>query len=820
MAKFSGLTSAEVRERVKSGLTNESSDKSSRSLADILRANILTRFNALLTVLAVVVIAIDRSPFNALFGLAMIINSGVGIFQELRAKHTLDKLAILSAPHVAVIRDGKKQEIAVEAVVQDDVIVLSLGDQIVVDGPVIASAELEIDESLLTGESDPIVKGAGDNVLSGSIVVAGSGVMQAEKIGAASYSAQLTAQAKRFQRASSELITGTNWLLRWISWLLIIVAPLLIWGQLRLDYGNWRDAVVHATAAIVGMIPEGLVLLTSAAFMLATITLARRKVLVQQMPAVETLARVDTLLLDKTGTLTEGNIRFEAVISAEDSHDNETAERVLATIASRAKSPTNDAIGEALKRVKPAKFSREIPFSSARKWSAIEIDGQAWVFGAPEIILNGRKDSILYNQVPGITKQGKRVLALAKLKNWPDTNQFTADDAKAASTSRADTSPTLLSKPGLVPNHQTVDDEAKRGGDGLAEQMLGESTPVALVVLTEKIRTDAAETLQYFAEQNVAIKIISGDSPLTVGAVARAVGLENVEIFDARELPNPAKHAKKFAEIIKTHNVFGRVQPEQKRLIADVLQKEGHVVAMTGDGVNDALALKKADLGIAMNSGSAATKAVAEIVLLDNKFSHLPRVLAEGRRVIANIERVANLFIIKNVYSLVLALAVTVAGLTYPYLPSQMTVISSLSIGIPAFFLALAPNNAIYRPGFLKRVLKFAIPVGVIAAAAMMVDYALVHSRGLPMNVAGTSVSIVVMMIGLAVLVLLARPIRGWKIGLIALCAGFFVANISVPSIAARFNYVLDWSIMPLTLFIGAVGICAVALVRKIDART
>ena len=771
MKRLSGLSSSEVHERTKNGLTNKVSDKPSRSMADILRANILTRFNALLTVLAVVVIAIDQSPFNALFGLAMIINSGVGIFQELRAKRTLDKLAILSASGVVVIRDGKRQEITVESVVQDDLILLRLGDQVVADGEILHSEELEIDESLLTGESDPIIKNVDDRVLSGSIVVAGSGIMRATSVGAASYSSKLTAQAKKFQRASSELVSGINKLLKWISWLLVIVAPILVFGQLRIDLGNWRDAIIHATAAIVGMIPEGLVLLTSAAFMLATITLARRKVLVQQMPAVETLARVDMLLLDKTGTLTEGNIRFDAVILAE---GNESVDQVLATIASRAKSPTNDAIGVALRHQKPIKFSREIPFSSARKWSAIEINNEKWIFGAPEI-LSTQNASTLYNKIPKITKQGKRVLALGKIKSWPDATESTASHA----------------------NNFNFE-------------------PVALVVLKEKIRDDAAQTLKYFAEQKVNIKIISGDSPLTVGAVARMVGLSGVKIFDARKLPDPEKHAREFKKIIVSHNVFGRVQPEQKRQIAAVLQEQGHVVAMTGDGVNDALALKKADLGIAMNSGSAATKAVAEIVLLDNKFSHLPRVLGEGRRVIANIERVANLFIIKNVYSLVLALAVTVAGLTYPYLPSQMTVISTLSIGLPAFFLALAPNQAIYRSGFLKRVLKFAVPVGIVAAAAMFITYFLVQEQDTATWAESTAVSVVVMLIGLAVLVLLARPLKGWKLGLIATCGALFAATLAIPSIADKFNYQFDFATLPLVLVISSLSIILIYFIKKL----
>ncbi|MCL2037678.1 HAD-IC family P-type ATPase [Candidatus Saccharibacteria bacterium] len=799
MKKFKGLTSDEVRDRIKNDQTNDVPDRSSRSVRQILYGNIFTRFNALLAILMLVVILIEHSPRNALFFFIAVVNSGIGIFQELRAKRVLDKLAILAAPLVTVIRDGRNHEIAVKDVVQDDLIRLRLGDQIVADGEVLDSSELEIDESLLTGESDPVVKATSDQVLSGSIVVAGSGVMRADKVGAESYSSKLTLAAKKFQRAASELLISTNRLLKWISWMLLIVAPILVVGQLRVDGGDWRMAIIHSVAAIVGMIPEGLVLLTSAAFFLAAIYLARRKVLVQQMPSVETLARVDTLLLDKTGTLTEGNIRFEAVILEEgcdsetpDCHselveesmnhgqdpsaalgmtnDNSMINQILSTIARRAKSPTNDAIASALKKIKPTEFSREIPFSSARKWSAIEIDNTKFIFGAPEVVLADPAYQKYLKKVKKIAREGKRVLVLVKADKWP---------------------------------------EEKKAFPNLA--------PLATVVLSEKIRSDAAETLQFFAKQNVDIKIISGDSPLTVAAVAKEVGLQNVKEFDARNLPNAKKAPKKFSKIVREHNVFGRVQPEQKRQIAAALQKQKHVVAMTGDGVNDALALKKADLGIAMNSGASATKAVAEVVLLDNKFSHLPSVLSEGRRVIANIERVANLFIIKNVYSLVLALGVTVLGLTYPYLPIQMTVISALSIGIPAFFLALAPNQQIYRPGFLKRVLRFAIPVGIIAAVAMMANYYLIHRSGMSSAVAGTSVSITLMMIALTVLILFARPVRGWKLGLILSSGLTFAAFILIPSLAVQFRYELDISTLPTTFIIGGIGMLLVIFVKRID---
>ena len=774
MIKLSGLSESEVADRKKRGLANDTPNQSSRRVRDILRANILTYFNILIVSLAVIVWLVSRSPFNILFGMVVVINSLIGIVQELRAKRMLDKLAILNATQVSVIRDGKITSIAIADVVQDDLIKLKLGDQIVADGEILESSELEIDESLLTGESDPITKKASEKVLSGSIVVAGSGIMRATKVGIESHSYQLAIKAKKFQRAKSELLEGTNKLLKYISLMLIIVAPLIIFGQLRVDFGDWRGAIIHSAAAIVGMIPEGLVLLTSMAFMLAVMTLIRRKVLVQQMPAVETLARVDTLLLDKTGTITEGNIKFQAVVLSEEFHvSTEELHMVLATIASRAKSPTNNALRHALKKVKVAKFTREIPFSSARKYSAIEINNRKWLFGAPEIIFSDNQRSKMFKKAQEIANGGERVLALVQIKEWPDEN-----DVK-----------------------------------------LPEPIPAALVVLSEKVRETAEQTLNYFTKQNVDIKIISGDSPLTVAAVARSVGLKTINVFDARQLPDPEKSEKdanKFAKIITAHNIFGRVQPEQKRQITTALQEQDRVVAMTGDGVNDALALKKADLGIAMNSGSAATKSVAEIVLLDNEFSHLPNVLGEGRRVIANIERVASLFVIKNVYTLVLALAVTIAGMTYPYLPSQMTVISMFSIGLPAFFLALAPNQQIYRKGFLRRVLKFAIPIGVLAAILMMVNYIMIVDYiGGDKTVAGTSVSIVLMMMMAAVLFVLSQPTKGWKIALIITCLAAFATIVIVPFFAARFEFMIRPEILPVTLIMGGAGMTAVFLVQK-----
>ena len=519
------------------------------------------------------------------------------------------------------------------------------------------------------------------------------------------------------------------------------------------------------------MIPEGLVLLTSTAFMLAAVKLVRNRALVQQMPAVETLARVNTILLDKTGTITMGTMKLtdiELITKA----DADTVKRVIKTIASRASSPTNDALVAGL-RIKPAEFTYEVAFSSARKWSAMQIDKINYIMGAPDIVLAEYPDAL--KRAQEVAAEGKRVLALVKSD--------------------------------LIPRAAGVNFKRIK--------------PLALVVLSEQIRPSAKKTLDYFASQGVDIKVISGDSPVTVGAVAKSVGLD-AKTFDARRLPDPDMgdiQRKEFMKLIKQYNVFGRVQPEQKRQICRALQDAGQVVAMTGDGVNDALALKQADLGVAMNSGATATKAVAELVLLDSDFAHLPLVLSEGRRVIANIERVANLFIIKNVYSLVLALLFTFLREPYPLMPKHMTVISVLSIGMPAFFLALAPNNKVYIKGFMKRVLKFAIPVGVVSAMAMVLTYKLARAYpALDVDYFSTAVSIVMMGLGLLVLIILAQPMKLWKAGLITTCAGIFALVLLLP----RLNDVLQYKfscdlVMPLCigLFVGVYMISVIAWLTK-----
>jgi cation-transporting ATPase E len=716
-----GLTAEAVRDRVARGLTNEAGERTSRTYREIIRANVLTRFNAILGTMLAVILVVGPIQ-DATFGLILVANALIGIVQEIRAKHTLDRLAVLSAPRARVVRDGTLEEIAVEGVVLDDLLELRTGDQVPADGVVRAADGLEIDESLLTGEADPIDKAVDAAVLSGSIVVAGSGRFQATSVGADAYARKLASEARRFSLVQSELMDGINTLLRWIQYALFPVAALLLWRQLASNPVN--EALVGVVAAVVGMVPEGLVLLTSLAFGIAAVTLARRNVLVQELPAVEVLARVDVVCLDKTGTLTEGDVAFDRIELLDEADEREVRVVLGALADDENRNATLGAIAQAC----PApgwERTGAIPFSSARKWSGASFAGhRSWVIGAPEMILADAPDDPVRRQADELAATGSRVLLLGS----------------ATTPLEGEVLP-----PGL--------------------------TPAALVLLEEKIRPDAAETLAYFTDQGVALKVISGDNPRTVGAVARRVGLPGGEAaIDARELPEDQDE---LAEVLEQHAVFGRVTPHQKRAMVAALQSRGHVVAMTGDGVNDALALKDADIGVAMGSGAAATRAVAQLVLLDGKFSTMPGVVAEGRRVIANIERSANLFVTKTVYAVLLAVAVVLTGIRYPFLPRHLTIVSTFTIGIPGFVLALAPNTRRYVPGFLDRVLRFCIPAGVVAGLASLVTYWFTRfEEDLTLKESRTTTALVLVAIGLWVLVILARPFNWWKALLVGSMAG------------------------------------------------
>jgi cation-transporting ATPase E len=735
-----GLTQTEVAERVARGETNATKRTTSRPLLHIIRDNVFTLFNAILTACFIAILVLGDLRDGLFYGI-VVINSAIGIVQELRAKLALDRLALLAAPVAAVRRvdeNGTEETVILSPsqVVLGDIVVLRSGDQVVADGTVVDAVDLTVNESLLTGESEPVAKAVGDVVLSGALVAGGTAQVEVTAVGAASYANRLTAQIRRHSLAHSELRGATNRILVFISWILGPIV-LVVVGSRIVSYGGdpaafvaggWRSALLDVVASVVSMIPEGLVLLISLAFGVAAIRLAQQRVLIQELAAVETLARVDVLCLDKTGTLTSGEVSFLSadVLSADaamaaalghfarDDAANATARSLAASFPA--------AGGEVLSRV---------PFASSRACSALELEldgsSSSWLLGAPERLFGAHPE--VAASASAYAAEGHRTLALTRVSG--------------ALPAAADLNPESL-----------------------------DLEPVAILLFGETIRPDAAATLTYFAEQGVRCVIISGDNPATVAALAAGLGVGTTSV-DARELPDDAALRAALTE----HSIFGRVTPDQKRAIVRVLQEDGRTVGMTGDGVNDAMAIKDADLGIAMGSGTSATRAVARLVLLDNEFGRLPDVLAYGRRVIANVERVANLFLAKTVYGILFAIVFAVLLWQFPFLPRQLTLVSTLTIGIPAFFLALAPNKRIYHPGILGRLLRYAAPTGIIAAVTTFTANAIL--RGIvPLDEARSVTTVALWIVAFWILCVLARPLDTWRALLLAaMIALFLVAN-------------------------------------------
>ncbi|MGB3482310.1 MAG: cation-translocating P-type ATPase [Mycobacterium sp.] len=761
-----GLSDAEVAQRVADGQTNDVPTRAARTVSEIIRGNVLTRINAILGVLFCIVLA-TGSLINGLFGLLIVANSAIGIIQELRAKKTLDELAIVGQARPTVRRRSGTGPLAPNEVVLDDIIELGPGDQIVVDGAVVEESNLEVDESLLTGEADPIAKDAGDQVMSGSFVVSGSGAYRATKVGREAYAAKLAEEASKFTLVKSELRSGINRILQFITWLLWPAGLLIIYTQLFTTDAGWRESVLRMVGALVPMVPEGLVLMTSIAFAVGVVRLGRRQCLVNELPAIEGLARVNVVCADKTGTLTENGMRLAEVktLGAEDVSD------ALAALAHEDARPNASmlAIAEAYPHKPGWTAAASAPFKSATKWSGTSFAGHGnWVIGAPDVLLDPASDAAA--EAERIGAQGLRVLLLGSAEYQVD--------APAA--------------PGKV-------------------------TPAALVVLEQKIRPDARDTLEYFAEQKVSVKVISGDNAVSVGAVAGSLGLKG-ETMDARRLP---QEPEALADALEECTTFGRVRPDQKRSMVHALQSRGHNVAMTGDGVNDVLALKDADIGVAMGSGSPASRAVAQIVLLDNKFATLPYVVAEGRRVIGNIERVSNLFLTKTVYSVLLALLVGLAGLgsklfgsdplLFPFQPIHVTIAAWFTIGIPAFVLSLAPNTERAHPGFVRRVMVAALPTGLVVGTATFVSYLLAYEgQYAPVEVqtqASTAALMTLLVAAVWVLACVARPYEWWRIALVASSGVAYVVIFAIP--LAREKFMLDPSNVEVTttaLIIGAIA--------------
>ena len=731
-----GLDSNQVRRRFERGMINRVPEPPSRSTKEIIKANVVTRFNILLFVMVLVVLVVLREPRDALFGIVLITNATIGVVQELRAKRTLDQLQLVAAPRVRVIRGGRLVELAVDRVVMDDVIEVRAGDQLVVDAEVLVSNGLEIDESLLTGESEPVPKEPGDECLSGSFVSAGSGRVRAIRVGGQAYAARLAHEAKRFSLVRSELRDGINWIIGAVSWVAGPMIVLLVWSQWR-GGGDFLIALRGAVAGAVAMIPQGLVLLTSMAFALGVIRLGRRQVLVQELPAIEGLARVDTVCFDKTGTLTRGRMAVQEMTVLY----GDSPKEALAALAAADPDPnaTMAAIGRAFRHPPGWQVQKSVPFSSARKWSGATFPGRGtWVLGAPDVVAS--MDAEVAEISEAASALGQRVVLLA----WGE-------------------------KP-LT---------GERLPDGLE--------PVAVLALGDPVRDDAADTLRYFAQQGVALKVISGDHPGTVAAIARQVGVPNADrVFDARHLPTDPD---RLADVMEEATVFGRVTPHQKQAMVAALQSRGHVVAMTGDGVNDVLALKDSDIGIAVGNGAPASRAVAQLVLLDGRFATVPRIVGEGRRVTSNIERVGNLFLTGTVYAIGLALAIVVTTYPFPFLPRHLTLVGSLTIGIPSFFLALAPSARRARPGFVRRMLKFAVPTGLTATVATFAGYQLaINEVGVTLEQARTTATLILTAIGFFALGIVSRPLVLWKRVLIGAMVALLILAVLHPASADLFE--------------------------------
>lgn len=822
-----GLTQSEVFDAVNRGFVNVTNNRTSRSVLSIVRANVFTLFNAIIFAAMVVVLA-TGSWKDAVFGFVILINTGIGVVTELRAKRTLDRLSILVASKSIVRREGKNVYVDHSGIVLGDLLWVRSGDQVPADANVVKSWGLEMDESMLTGESVTVRKAADDFVYSGSTAVSGIALMRVTAVGDNSYASKLAAQAKVYTKTISDLSRGINTILKWMTIVVVPLCVLLVWSQINkvggfavaLQTGQWKSAVVSAVAGVVGMIPEGLVLLTSLNFAVAAMRLARKKTLVQELESVETLARVDCLNLDKTGTITDGGIAFVGVdLIGDDS--NRLVNQALFDLSNEENpNATGSAIMEGLKNQgvsSASSVSARLPFSSARKWSAIRYalkDGrfETWYMGAPEVLATAicaRKSSVVSSDLqgsiaPAVAEGGISDSAVSG--DSPFDNCHLTDSFKQI-LNRVNEYAQQGNRVLLLAVAYSDSGDSNNATFSSSPVVSTSALPVALVRCSEKIRADARQTLAWFRQQGVRCRVISGDNPTTVASVAEKVGLTGNSkpvSMDARQLP---KDINQLAEVLENVDVLGRVLPDQKKAIVQALHSKGHVVAMTGDGVNDTLALKEADLGVAMGNAAPAAKAVAQVVLVDSRFSHLPDVVARGRQVMANMERVAGLFLVKTVYSALISAGVVLLGLNFPYLPRHITYIGSLTIGIPAFLLALAPNTRRYVPGFLHRVVRFALPNGIAVAVSVLVVSILsplMLARGLDssnanasrlivesvhaVGVTRTICAVTVFVLGVAVLATVSKPLISWR-GIMVLCfAAAGVIGAFIPFVAHFFD--------------------------------
>lgn len=745
-----GLTGDEVQERIEKGLVNDTDITTGKTVGQIIKSNVVSYFNLIFLVITVLLCVVG-SYRNLTFLPVVIANTVVGIVQELRAKSILDKMKMLNAPHSFVIRDGEQSQIPSGELVKDDVVLLRAGNQICADARVIQGS-VAVNEALLTGEADEIKKEAGGRLLSGSFVVSGQCFARLTRVGKESYISKLTAEAKTIDDGEqSEMIRSINQLVKWIGILLIPIGIILFAQAYFVNQETFQKSIVSMVAAIIGMIPEGLYLLTTTSLALSTIRLAQKKVLMHDMKSIETLARVDVLCVDKTGTITEPGMQVSELVASSLNPEGSVSARELKQLladyvdAIPDSNETMQAVREYLAPLSENRPGRHraarsvSPFSSARKYSTVSFQDGNFILGAPEIVMGERYDSVSAEISPYLHK-GYRVLLLGKYGDGPK-------------------------------------ESAQEGIPGkTAEKTPGRVTPLGYIVLSNPIRKNARETFSYFKKQGVAVKVISGDNPETVSEIAGRAGIEHADRYvDASTL----RTGQELEAAVKKYTVFGRVTPKQKQFLVKALQKFGHTVAMTGDGVNDILAMKDADCSVAMASGSEAAAQAAQVVLMDSDFAHMPDVVLEGRQVVNNIQRSASLFLVKNIFSLLMAVFSAVSTITYPLEPSQISLISMFTIGIPGFLLALEPNRERIEGRFMKKVLMKALPAGltdVLSVGALVICG---EVFALPKSDIATASTLLLAVVGFMILIKISQPFNRMKYAILVICiAGLLFCGI------------------------------------------
>lgn len=708
-----GLTSSQVEQRIQAGEVNKAVDDQFKTNKQIIRENLFTYFNLIFLVLSILLIFVGAYK-DLTFLPVIVLNTVIGIVQEIRAKKILSKLNVMNTTEIVALRDSKEEKVPIEKLVKGDLVLLKTGDQIPADGKVV-KGNIRVNESLLTGESDEITKEVGDELMSGSFVVSGSAYMQLEKVGKESYISKLTIKAKAMgSREQSEMVRSINKLIKWVGIIIIPLGIALFSMSFFVNHMSLYRSIVSMEAAIIGMIPEGLYLLTTIALALSAVRLARKQVMLHDMKSVETLARVNVLCVDKTGTITEPKMSVERTVVSKDFKGNNLDQLIGDFSASMpADNATMKAIHEHFTENSGKQASGILPFTSVNKYSGVIFDDHTLLIGAPEMVLRDQFEQYK-DEFERYAATGYRVLIVA---NYPGV--LTEDDSK-------------LTKPVEVYGY---------------------------ILLSNPIRKEAKDTFEYFAKQGVEIKVISGDNPVTVSRVAKQAGIKNADKdIDAQEIPDDG-----YEDAVKNYSVFGRVKPEQKRKFVKALQNLGNTVAMTGDGVNDILAMKKADCSIAMASGNSAAVQASQVVLLDSNFAKMPQVVNEGRQVVNNIQRSASLFLVKNIFSFLMAIFSLIMVINYPLQPSQITLISAFTIGLPSFLLALESNHNRIRGQFIPNVLARAIPGGVTDMLAVSILVVAGGYISLDHNDVGTTATLLLVAVGAMVLYHISAPLNKFR---------------------------------------------------------